>query len=81
MWSDIDHLTTLTKIATWAAAVLGLLAGAAGVLAVLAGNQADALKEELKKTLPKVEAALAFFRDKKLHVAIDSLTTVPFEHQ
>jgi hypothetical protein len=81
MWSDSDNLATLTKVATWAAAVLGLLAGGAGVLAVLAGNRADTLREELKKTPPRVEVALAFFRDKKLHVVIDSLTKVPFEHQ
>jgi len=81
MWNDIESLTSLSKVATWGAAVLGLLAGAAGFLAVMAGNRADALKDELKKTPPKIEVSLAFFRDHKLHVVIDSFNKIPFEHQ
>ncbi len=29
MWKDIDNVTSLTQVVTWAAAVLGLLAGVA----------------------------------------------------
>ncbi len=81
MWSDSQSLEQISKLATWGAAVLGLLAGFAGFLAVIASNRAEKLKDELKRTPPQLEVTLGFFQDGKLHVVIDSHNRVPFEFQ
>jgi hypothetical protein len=81
MWNNTESLDTISKLGTWGAALLGLLAGAAGFVAVIASNRSDRLKEELKRTPPKLEAFLGFFKDGRLHVVIDSHTRVPFEFQ
>lgn len=46
-----------------------------------AQRKAEEAAEALRRTPPKIEAGLAFFRDNRLHAVVDSLTTVPFEHQ
>ena len=81
MWSSTDTLEAVTKAATWVAAVLGVLAGVAGFVAVITNHRADQLKETLRRTPPDLEVTLEFFRDGTLHVVIDSKNRVPFECQ
>ncbi len=79
MWNDIVTLSQIGTSAKWIAAILALIAGTSGVVAIIADHRIDTLKFILKRTPPKLAIELKAYEHGKFFVHIESLNLVPFE--